>query len=308
MAKKILDNKHKSKLLNVITKLKEYFENESTNNNDISIFLCGGNSPSQSQYRRILGKEIIKKTSKYSYTVHYPEDIFTNLLVGPRRKDLMTLETLLGDSVRCIVILLQSAGTYTELGVFSSHPDLQNKLIVITENKYKKEKSFINLGPIRYLKTQTKSKLIYVDNFDISNIEKFSDSLLEKTREFELTPPKYDLLLNPVSSIYLYLAIIYVFDGISKDILLLLIKSLLNDKSAPIKDMIEVIIDNLIKTSKVLISSGLLYVTDAGITSLISEYSTRRKSSEIQQLLTESRLAVLNLTMRKYYTFLWSGR
>lgn len=309
MTKKILDNRHKFKLLNVLTKVKIYFESEAINDKDISIFLCGGNNPTQYEYRHRLGKEIINKTSNiYSYTVHYPEDIFTNLLVGPHRKDLMTLESLLGDSVRCIVVLLQSVGTYTELGVFSSHPDLQNKLIIVTENKYKKDRSFINLGPIRYLRTNTQSKLLYVDNFEISNIDKVLPSLLETTREFGPVAPKHDLLLNPVSSVYLYLAIIYVFDGVSKDILLQLIKSLLGTKSAPIEDMTEVIIDNLIHTSKVSIKSGLLHITKIGKSNLISEYSTKRKSAELQNLLSELRLTVLNLTMRKYYTVLWSGR
>jgi hypothetical protein len=147
------------KIIEIAQKLRKKYLDESGEQNQISIFLCGGKK--EEGFRRKLGKEIARKVSKYVYTVHFPEDMFIELIQGHEKQDLLSLENLLADSVNAIVILLQSPGTFTELGAFSNYLKLQDKLIVNVAPKYARANSFINYGPIRYLKNNTKSKILY---------------------------------------------------------------------------------------------------------------------------------------------------
>ena len=107
--------------------LKEYFESELQSADEIPIFLCGGSSSEHKRLRAKLGKQISHIISKYTYSVHYPEDMFIELIAGHHGKDLLTLENVLANSVHCVVILLQSPGTFAELGAFSNHNELCNK-------------------------------------------------------------------------------------------------------------------------------------------------------------------------------------
>jgi len=160
MKNKGIVNTYENKTVDLVQRLKQHHLEELQNPNAISIFLCGGNTHDQNILRKELGNRISHIASKYLYTVHYPEDMFTELIAGHHGKDLLTLETILANSVKCVVILLQSPGTFTELGAFANHPILCNKLVVVIDEKHKGNRSFISLGPVRHLKNSTTSKVI----------------------------------------------------------------------------------------------------------------------------------------------------
>jgi len=54
--------------------------------------------------------------------------MFIEFILGHQKQDLLTLENLLADSVNTVVILLQSPGTFTELGAFTNYEKLTEML------------------------------------------------------------------------------------------------------------------------------------------------------------------------------------
>lgn len=192
-------NRINSKVLHISNSLKIAFLDSLQTENLVSIFLCGGNSIAESTFRRHLGHNISKIHSKYEYSVYYPEDMFIELILGHQRKDLLSLEELLAKGVHCVVILLQSPGTFTELGAFTNYPDLKDKLVVVIDPTYKSKRSFIALGPIRYLQHQTMSKVIYSD-MNEQNLDNLTKQISEASREIAKHSTPSNDLSNPITS------------------------------------------------------------------------------------------------------------
>ncbi|MDX2469931.1 MAG: retron St85 family effector protein, partial [SAR324 cluster bacterium] len=67
------------------------------------------------------------------------------------KNDLLSIENELAEYSDCVVIILESAGTFAELGAFSNNEKLVKKILVVNDSKFKDEKSFINEGPIQKL-------------------------------------------------------------------------------------------------------------------------------------------------------------
>lgn len=83
-----------------------------------------------------------------------------------------------------IIIILESPGSLTELGIFAENKDIKNKILVIVNAKYHSESSFINLGPLRHLELLNDSS-VYSYSW-VDNEEKLNESLgdaLECIRE-----------------------------------------------------------------------------------------------------------------------------
>jgi len=147
---------------------------------DISIFLCGGKK--QKAFRNRLRDVVPQQRGYYRYRVFYPEDMFMALIFGNPRSDLLQLEHFLATKVHAIVILLQSAGTFTELGAFAAAKGVRDKLLVVTYPRYARDKSFINIGPLRYLTKNTKSLVLKSRMEQDPSHE--ANRLAERIREF----------------------------------------------------------------------------------------------------------------------------
>lgn len=278
--------------------LKDYFEKELRSADEIPVFLCGGSSPNHRKLRAELGKQISQIVSKYTYSVHYPEDMFIELISGHHGKDLLTLENVLANSVHCVVILLQSPGTFAELGAFSNHAGLCNKLVVVIDNEYKGRRSFISLGPIRYLKTHTTSKVLYSD-INSANLSKLTKQVADASREIPKQPLALDYLANPIASVRFYLALTYIFDPLPKTLLFEILKHLPSKELDTTNTVAQTVINNLVKRQEISIDSGKLSITEKGIDNLLHAYVTKKRTGDISSYLSDNRLEALNLTMRK---------
>ena len=82
------------------------------------------------------------------------EDIFDELLYSSKTKDLLSLEALLAESVDAIVLIPESPGSFAELWAFANDERLRKKMICVVDKKYKKDKSFINQGPLKLVKKE----------------------------------------------------------------------------------------------------------------------------------------------------------
>jgi len=287
----------KPQVLELVKQLKSHFEGELKSAKEITIFLCGGNSLEQSKLRILLGKQISQITSKYTYSLHYPEDMFTELISGHEAKDLLTLENMLADSVDCIVILLQSPGTFTELGAFANHAVLRNKLVIIIDKEFKGKRSFISLGPLRLLKNHTTSKIIYSDMVK-HNLPILTRQIADAAREIPKQPLISNYLANPISSLRFYLSLIYVFEPLDNPLLLDILKQIAPAES-DIITVARTVINRLAGRQEVSIAGNIMSMTPKGVDTLLCDNVTKKRSDYISSYLSDVRLKALNLIMRR---------
>jgi hypothetical protein len=293
-----------SKIIEIADKLKNKFLNESQNTNEISIFLCGGSGKEEEKFRRKVGEKISSKLSNYKYSVYYPEDMFIELILGYQKQDLLTLENLLADSASAVVILLQSPGTFTELGAFTNYKKLSNKLIVIIDPRFERRRSFINLGPIRFLKDKTKSKVLFMP-MDNSNFNKLIEQITDTARDMAKHSLPIRDLTNPIFAYKFYLALIYIFEPIPKYAIFAILKLLATNEEKNIVTVAEIVINSLINERRVTLSSENLSTTSKGADDLIYDSNTKKRASITSAFLTEIRLEALNLIYRKDYRRIW---
>jgi len=135
-----------------------------------TVFLCGAGSKSINSVRQQIDYELTTRWFSYQYDMFYPEDLFSELLYGPGSHDLMTLENILADSVDVIVLTIESYGAVAELGTFANIPKLRKKLVCVVDKQYKKQKSFINYGPLRLIRSTKEGQIIYGDYKNVTSI------------------------------------------------------------------------------------------------------------------------------------------
>ena len=294
------------KIIEIVNKLNIQFLNKSQNLNEISIFLCGGSGKEEEKFRRKVGEKICgtSKLSNYKYSVYYPEDMFIELILGHQKQDLLTLENLLADSASAVVILLQSPGTFTELGAFTNYKKLSNKLIVIIDPKFTRKRSFINLGPVRFLKTKTKSEVLFIP-MNNSNFNKLVERITDTARDIARHSLPIRDLTNPIFAYRFYLALIYIFEPIPKNAILTIPRLLATNEERNIVTVAEIVINSLINERKVSLSSKNLSTTSKGADDLIYGGNTKKRAHLVLEFLTKLRLEALNLIYRKNYGRIW---
>lgn len=288
----------KLQVLELTKQLLSYFKQELESVNEITLFLCGGSGEEETRLRLALGKKISQISSKYTYSVYYPEDMFTELISSHQLTNLLTLENILANSVHCVVILLHSPGTFTELGAFSNHESLCNKLVIVLDNIYHGNRSFITLGPLRFLKNHTTSKVVYSD-IKFENLSKLTKLIADAARDIPRQTTTMDFLANSIASLRFYLALIYVFEPFPKTLLLDILKRLDPDNLGTVSTVSQTVTNYLASRQQISIDRGILSTTKRGIDELLHVYSTKKRQDEIYSFLSDLRLDALNLIMRK---------
>lgn len=176
--------------------------------NHINIFLCGGASKGKDiSVRDELRKNLEQKNKTHNiYHIYYPEDLIVHLL---KRKsdDLLTLEKFLANNADLICIVCESPGSFVELGAFTNSLDTRDKVIAILKKKHKHDKSFINLGPVRYLKKNDEHSVIY-----FNSINDLYTTLLKKIqhkRDFAYHRPLKDI--NTIEGLRVFILLMLYF-------------------------------------------------------------------------------------------------
>jgi hypothetical protein len=159
------------------------------------IFVCGGltdvkeiEPPSirDALLRRLVRDRALKVVFAEDYKDWINDSIYN---------DLMTFEDDIAQISSLIVLILESPGSLTELGLFSSSIDFISKLLVLVSTEHYDEDSFIKLGPIRYLESMSNS-CVYAYPWDprqpsrtitpyISDIETDISNFLSKANKTE---------------------------------------------------------------------------------------------------------------------------
>lgn len=117
------------------------------------IFLCGGPTDVRATYpisvRDAIYRELVKDRDidgRIRVAEHYKD--WSSEAVYP---DLVSFERHLAELSSVIVLVLESAGSIAELGLFSVIEEFKKKLLIFIETEHYQSESFIKLGPIDYL-------------------------------------------------------------------------------------------------------------------------------------------------------------
>lgn len=138
----------------------------------LDIFLCGGVSTGDYISVRDEVRDNLKDNDKLR--ILYPEDLFIELLNTNKSYDLLKLEQFLAENCDNICIICESAGSLVELGAFTNNEYTADKVIAVVEEKRKRNKSFIMLGPIKTINNINSKHVIY---YSKANTGKLSDNL-----------------------------------------------------------------------------------------------------------------------------------
>lgn len=187
----------------------------------IIVFLCGGASSKRKKSlrdrTRVLLEEERKKRWQLPFKVFYPEDLLIEMLNKTKDADLLSYEQFLADNSHIISIICESAGSLVELGAFTNNQYTVNKVIAAIDKKRSKDKSFIMLGPIKYLKKRNKLNVVEYG----TDAEEFSQRLAKNIRE-KYSKEKMDIavtLSTIVGMHYFIQLLLYFFKNLnSKDL------------------------------------------------------------------------------------------
>lgn len=271
---------------------------------DISIFLCGGGGGAELELRRKLGAALAGLKSKYRYSTVLPEDMFVELVLGHQKQDLLTLENMLAKSVSAVTILLHSPGTFTELGAFSNHDLLKNKLVVVMDPKYMKSQSFINTGPIRFLRKETSSKVLFLKMGE-ATMEPLVRGIAEASREIaSLHPPSRDLT-NPIVCYELYLAMLYVLDPMPRKAFALIASALEPEAEELARISAETVVNGMVNKGDALLVSQNVIISEKGVGTLYGDAGSARRLTNLKGFLSGLRVSALNGQLRKRYKRFW---
>lgn len=133
----------------MINSMKSHLDN--TSNKFITypkfVFLCGADIekvPYEKSNRGIIDKYFNSKSTDTFIVLSeklWEESFNSNI-------DLLTFEEFLGEVSDAIILFVESPGTFCELGAFAYADELfSDKLIIVIDEKYKNDKSFIITGP-----------------------------------------------------------------------------------------------------------------------------------------------------------------
>lgn len=113
------------------------------------VFLCGKAFIDENNYyvsnRGVIEKCLKSKSSDIYIVLSeklWEENFNSNI-------DLLTFEEFLAEVSDCIILFVESPGTFCELGAFTYADGLfSDKLVIVIDEKYKNDKSFIITGPV----------------------------------------------------------------------------------------------------------------------------------------------------------------
>lgn len=172
--------------VNIKNSLKEIYTNVFCGIEEqyIIVFLCGGASTKgkkslRDKMRPMLENDKKKYLGQLPIKVFYPEDLLIDVLNKTKNADLLSYEQFLADNSHIIAIICESAGSLVELGAFTNNEYTVNKVIAAVEKKRVKDKSFIMLGPIKYLKRKNKLSVVEYTSDEYM----FARNLLKSIRE-----------------------------------------------------------------------------------------------------------------------------
>lgn len=129
------------------------------------VFICGGIRENvdvviPGSMRDALLRRIEASDPSLSARIKEAEE-FQDWLEHSQVDNLIDFEIVLADLASAVVLVVEGLGAYAELGAFSVIESISNKLITVVNTNTVIDKSFINLGVIKYLEDNKRTVLRY---------------------------------------------------------------------------------------------------------------------------------------------------
>lgn len=195
------------------------------------VFLCGGASWKDHKSYRDQIRDELNKGLPECMNILYPEDLFMDML-NRKDYDLLTMETVLAQNCDVIIIVPESPGSFAELGAFVNNEETAKKVLILQQQKYKRQHSFITQGPVSYLSSKHKNSVIYFGKDDIKEVvasvikviqSRFTYSFLSGSKiPFKDTDKLTGL-------VYYEILLLYFYEQIDVDVLWNLMRQSYND-------------------------------------------------------------------------------
>jgi hypothetical protein len=201
----------------------------------IDVFLCGGASNKKTTSIRDRIRDGFKEFD--NIRILYPEDLFIEMLNKNKDYDLLSLERFLADNCDIICIVCESAGSLVELGAFTNNENTVDKVVALIEEKRKKQKSFIMLGPVKILKKISKERVIFFnDNLDGINV-RLIKTFEKKLKKSNTIIGNREKPINTLLGLYYFIQVVlYFFKNIDIDVLMSSLKYLFEKQGYDIED------------------------------------------------------------------------
>ncbi len=81
----------------------------------------------------------------------YAERVWEHITAHESQMTALQMEAELAELADIVIVIVESPGTFAELGAFALSDELRAKLLPIVDQKYKGQESFIMTGPIRWI-------------------------------------------------------------------------------------------------------------------------------------------------------------
>jgi hypothetical protein len=278
------------------TKIRDYVY-KPANTYKTTIFLCGADISQKDKIRYKIAEELQQNwPSSFYYDIIFPEDIFDELLFSSKKSNLLSLEGLLADSVDAIVIIPESLGSFAELGAFANDEKLRKKLICLVDIKYKKDKSFINQGPLKLVKKENLHGVIYIDP---NNIKEEINKLTSSLRKMKSVSIKESNIISLLQIDNFLLPSIYLLEPISKDTLIQLVKVATEDEENSFQ-ITTTSLTSLTKKRLIELTTNGYKLTTLGVESFLKfRIASKRNKKQFETIKIDNlRLEILNLKNR----------
>ena len=143
------------------------------------VFLCGGNSGSRRDHIEAIVRDYLE--GEVPFRVFRAENIWEELREQKGGAlDLFVMERYIGEISDIVIIIVESPGTFAELGAFVTDDNLKDKLLIILDESFREHNSFINDGPVSYFDQRTKSPYRPAIHTDFSLITKCKAEIVER--------------------------------------------------------------------------------------------------------------------------------
>lgn len=220
---------------NILIKIHDEIYNKMTQKY-IDVFLCGG--ASNNNYTSVRDKIRDGLSTFENIRILYPEDLFIEMLNKNKDYDLLSLERFLADNCDFICIVCESAGSLVELGAFTNNEDTVDKVIALIEEKRRRKKSFIMLGPVKILRKKGKDRVIFY-NEDLKGIDQKLKRTFEKNKIQQIIG-KQEGSYKPINTLfglyYIVPIILYFFKNTNVSFLTNSLKFLFIEKGYSLED------------------------------------------------------------------------
>jgi hypothetical protein len=128
---------------------------------DPVVFLCGAfESKSRDAIRAYLAKH------DPDLDLFYAEKVWEEI-AGLKQRDALQMEEDLAKLADLIIVIVESAGTFAELGAFSLSPGLRKKLLPIVDEQYQDKPSFITNGPLHWIDAESSFRPTIYTTLDV---------------------------------------------------------------------------------------------------------------------------------------------